>query len=182
MCSIGALAAHFFGYFHVLKSPVPDFSADVTDKRFGEYGRRDWYQNHVFWGADITAEMSYDSKSHYCSSVLWLLTNSVHTDHRNRVRHLHAQNDITITKVTHAGRNFAARSTRSHGSSVSDTKALGGWDKGKDSFTDIYDRVLPIRALIAAAMFDANQPASYFVPRAKLGKFIKVLFLTSQHN
>ncbi len=61
LCSVGATGLLFFGYFHVLKKPVPDF---IPDFSVGEYGKREWYQFHVFNSGSQLEEMSYDSKFH----------------------------------------------------------------------------------------------------------------------
>jgi hypothetical protein len=62
LCPIGALAMKFFAHFHIQKQPVPDFSPVFNEPGFGEYGRRDWYNNHVFFAANIASEMTYQSK------------------------------------------------------------------------------------------------------------------------
>lgn len=74
LCAIGALALHMFGQFHIQCIPVPDFTPDLSDRKFGEYGRRDWYQNHVFYASSITKEMAYDSKSAILSPVSLIAT------------------------------------------------------------------------------------------------------------
>lgn len=94
------------------------------------------------------------------------------TDHRDRVRHLHKENDISISKVTHAGRVYAAQTARSHGASESGTKALGGWNDSEGSFRQCYQRQLPVDALLGVAMFNGNKPESYSLPRGELGKLL----------
>ena len=77
---------------------------------------------------------------------------------------MHKHNDIAISKVTHAARVYAAQNTRKHGTSASDTKALGGWNEG-GAFRACYDRTFPIGALLGAATFMASKPETYFLPR-----------------
>ncbi len=95
----------------------------------------------------------------------------VRLDHLTRILIAHQHADIVITKVTHAGRVFAGSSTRSHGSSVDDTKALGGWNEHSGVFRSCYDRALPLPALLGAAMFNGRDPATYNLPRDVLGVF-----------
>jgi hypothetical protein len=80
-------------------------------------------------------------------------------------------NNICITKVTHAGRPLAAQTARAHGATVTDTKALGGWQE-TGSFRACYDRALPIGALLGVAHFDANRPEAYLLARDHLGDSI----------
>lgn len=61
LCAVGGLAMLFFAYFHILETPVPDFSPDFLDDKFGEWGRREWYQYHVFSTKDLKSEMTYES-------------------------------------------------------------------------------------------------------------------------
>lgn len=79
-------------------------------------------------------------------------------------------NNICITKVTHAGRPLAAQTARAHGATVTDTKALGGWQE-TGSFRACYDRALPAGALLGVAHFDANRPESYLLARDHLGVY-----------
>jgi hypothetical protein len=51
-----------FAHFHVLGSPVSKFEPDFTCTSSGEYGRREWYGYHCFWGSSVDVEMCYDSK------------------------------------------------------------------------------------------------------------------------
>ena len=62
ICPVGGMAMLMFAHFHVLGSPVPKFEPDFGDTLSGEYGRRDWYGYHCFWGSSIETEMSYDSE------------------------------------------------------------------------------------------------------------------------
>ena len=84
---------------------------------------------------------------------------------------IHIQNDVSITKSTHAGRPFAAQTARAHGASVSGTKALGGWSES-GSFRPCYDRAFPADALLGAAMFNARRPEAHFQPRNTLGESV----------
>ena len=82
---------------------------------------------------------------------------------------IHLQNDVNISKVTHAARPYAAQTARSYGATVSSTKALGGWnDSG--SFRNCYDWHFPVDALLGAAMFNGRKPEEYLVSRDALGR------------
>lgn len=85
------------------------------------------------------------------------------------MKHIHANNGISTTKITHAPRHYAAQTARNHGASVAGTKALGGWSEN-GSFTPVYDNALPVDALLGAARFDAKRPERYHLPRDHLGK------------
>ena len=78
---------------------------------------------------------------------------------------MHGKNDIHISKVTHGGREFTAITARQHGASNYGTKAHGGWSES-GSFRECYDRVLPVDALLGAAMFNGRKPETYFVAHA----------------
>ena len=60
-CPVGGAAFLLFAHFHVLGSPVPEFTPDFKDESCGEYGRRKWYDYHMFWAQSIESEMCYDS-------------------------------------------------------------------------------------------------------------------------
>lgn len=90
------------------------------------------------------------------------------TAHHDRVMQMHDANNISITKVTHATRPFAAQTCRSFGASVSDTKALGGGNES-GSFKNCYDRAMPVGALLGAAFFNSAKPELYQVSRDYLG-------------
>ncbi|KAF8525270.1 hypothetical protein BU17DRAFT_62960 [Hysterangium stoloniferum] len=94
--------------------------------------------------------------------------------HLERVKSLHKQNDISISKATHATRIFSAETARGHGTSAADTKALGGWNDG-GSFRPCYDHKLPVAALLGAAMFNAAKPEMHFLAREILQPPEKVL-------
>lgn len=76
-------------------------------------------------------------------------------------------NDLQMRKVTHAGRTYAALTTRDHRATRDDLRALGGWSK--DIVAQSYDRSLPIEGMLAAASFNAQKPESFFIARDILG-------------
>ncbi|TFY83866.1 hypothetical protein EWM64_g142 [Hericium alpestre] len=148
LCPIGATALLFWAHFHVLECPPPDFAPDFTDKNFGQFGRRDWYSCHLFYGTEVNKAMSYDN-------------------HYDRIKRIHEACMISLTKVTHATRHFGAQNARNHGASVNGAKAMGGWsDSG--SYRACYDRTFPLDALLASAMFNGRDPSSYFLARDTL--------------
>ncbi|THH17357.1 hypothetical protein EW146_g3440 [Bondarzewia mesenterica] len=145
ICPIGAVAFYLFTYFHVLSSAAPNFTPDFSNTNYGLYGRREWYEYYLFHASDIRREMSYEN-------------------HRQQINNIHLKNNISLTKATHATRNYGAQNTRANGASVDGTKAMGGWsDQG--SYRHCYDRSFPTDALLASAMFNARQPSSYSLPR-----------------
>ena len=167
LCPVGAIARMFFALLHIMKQPLPSFVPSCADG-YGEYGYREWYDYHVFASKeDGRGEMTYDS-------VLDLLLVSGAcltpvSDHLKRVSIMHKENNIDITKSTHAGHYYGAMNSRAHGATVSGTKALGGWsDSG--SFRSCYDRAFPVDALLGAASFNARKPEEYFLPREDLGE------------
>ena len=87
---------------------------------------------------------------------------------------MHVKNNVSITKSTHAGRPFAAQTARAHGASIDGTKALGGWSES-GSFRPCYDRAFPTDALLGAAMFNAQKPDAYCLPRDALGEYYSTL-------
>ncbi|TFY74110.1 hypothetical protein EWM64_g9902, partial [Hericium alpestre] len=148
LCSIGATVLLFWAHFHVLKRPPPDFAPDFMDKNFGQFGRRDWYSCHLFYGTKVNKGMSYDN-------------------HYSRIKKIHQANVISLMKVTHASRHFGAQNARNHGASMNSVKALGRWsDSG--SYRACYDRTFPLDALLASAMFNGCDPSSYFLARDTL--------------
>lgn len=84
---------------------------------------------------------------------------------------MHKENDVEITKSTHAGRCYSAMNSRAHGATVAGTKALGGWSES-GSFRHCYDRAFPVDALLGAASFNAQKPEEYFLARAELGEHL----------
>ncbi|KIK32123.1 hypothetical protein CY34DRAFT_111093, partial [Suillus luteus UH-Slu-Lm8-n1] len=103
LCPVGALAFLFFAHFHILNCAPPDFSPDFSNKNYGEYGHRKWYDYHVFYTGSPTKEMTYEK--------------IIVADHRDRIMTMHMKNNIDITKKTHAGRHYAAQTARAHGAS-----------------------------------------------------------------
>ena len=69
LCSVGAIAFLFFGYFHVLNKPVPPFHPDFS---VGEYGKREWYGFHVFNA--LEAEFGADRLR--CHAFCWMLSDN----------------------------------------------------------------------------------------------------------
>lgn len=69
--------------------------------------------------------------------------------------------------MTHAGRGYAVKVSREHRASVAGPKALGGWSES-GSFRPCYDRVLPVDAMLGAAMFDVQQREAHFLSRESL--------------
>src|ERR1700690_4419900 len=102
--------------------------------------------------------MSYDStKFSQRNQQLRMTNQELPTDHDERVKQIHENNNVSLTKVTHAVRPYAAQNARSHGASMSGTKALSGWnDSG--SFRNCYDCAFPVDALLGAAAFNAHKP------------------------
>ncbi|GBE80419.1 hypothetical protein SCP_0301340 [Sparassis crispa] len=88
-------------------------------------------------------------------------------NHCDRLRGIHEENNISITKVTHAGRAYAAQTVCAHGATVSGTKVLGGWNKN-GSFHQCYEWTFPVDALLGAAMFNGHKPEMYSLPRDAL--------------
>ncbi|KAJ7849462.1 hypothetical protein B0H13DRAFT_2361214 [Mycena leptocephala] len=84
--------------------------------------------------------------------------------HHDRVKAMHLANNVSITKITHATRGLAAQTCRNFGASISNTKALGGWNES-GSFKNCYDRALPVGALLGAAHFNSAKPDLYRVAR-----------------
>jgi hypothetical protein len=66
LCGVGALAMLFFGYFHILSKPAPNFAPDFVSPNCGQYGVRTWYEYHVFFpmarGGSPEQPMTYDSE------------------------------------------------------------------------------------------------------------------------
>ncbi|KAK7008468.1 hypothetical protein R3P38DRAFT_3210716 [Favolaschia claudopus] len=158
LCPVGAIGFLFFALFHVINSPVPNFEVDFSDPAYGDFGKREWYELFTFSSSkDCKQEMSY-------------------ANHRERVKNLHEKNNVSISKVTHAGRGYTAKTARENGASSAEVKALGGWsDSG--SYRACYDRALPLRAMLAAAMFDSEHPETHFLARDSLQPPAAVLAL-----
>ena len=75
---------------------------------------------------------------------------------------------VNISKVTHAGRAYAAMTARQHGASIAAVKHLGLWNDG-DAYRQAYDRAMPVDALLGAAMFNAQKPEQHCLGRDFLG-------------
>lgn len=168
LCPVGAIARMFFAFFHIMKCPLPSFVPSFTTDGYGEYGYREWYDYHVFASKeDVKGQMTYDSAWDLLLVSGTCLTSV--SDHLKRVSIMHKENNVEITKSTHAGRYYSAMNSRAHGATVGGTKALGGWNES-GSFRNCYDRAFPVDALLGAASFNARKPEEYFLPRDELGE------------
>jgi len=101
---------------------------------------------------------------------------SASVDHRERVLNMHTACNILITAVTHAPRSYTAVKARKYGAPGLEIKSLGNWRTG-DAYSEIYDRALPSRAMLASALFNAEEPRTYVLPRAQLGEYILIYIL-----
>jgi len=119
--------------------------------------------------------MSYDSL-YLPQDFVSIPADSHLLDHRTRLRKIHEMNQVSISKVTHGGRSYAATTARSHGATETGTKAMGGWNEN-GAFRACYDRALPVDALLGAAMFNGRKPETYFVARDRLGAFLLHMLL-----
>lgn len=64
LCAVGAIGFLLFGLFHILKRPVPSFAPDFSAPGYGRYGRREWYEYHLFSSPKTpTVPMTYESMS-----------------------------------------------------------------------------------------------------------------------
>jgi hypothetical protein len=127
LCPVGAISRLFFAFFHIMQQPHPNFAPSFTTEGYGEYGHREWYDYHVFARKeDGKSEMTYDSTLYLplCAFSTWLTFSS---DHLKWVTCMHKENDVEITKITHAGRCYSAMNSHAHGATVAGTRALGGW-------------------------------------------------------
>ncbi|PBK65749.1 hypothetical protein ARMSODRAFT_978191 [Armillaria solidipes] len=75
-----------------------------------------------------------------------------YNNHAQWINLIHVKNKISISK---------------YGASVNEAKALGNWSES-GSFRAAYDWALPKLACLGAAMFNANRPETYLLPRGKL--------------
>jgi len=159
LCCLGSLALYLFSHFQVQEKSRPNFAPDFTDPKHTEYGRRDWYKLFLFPGKGKESsgmdEMTYDN-------------------HRERIRLMHKKNNISISKVTHAGRGFSVINARAHRASADDARTLGRWSTG-EPYAACYDRSLPTGAMLAAAMFNAEKPETYCLPRGHLGTTVRII-------
>jgi hypothetical protein len=82
---------------------------------------------------------------------------------------MHKENDIEITKATHASRTYGAMNSHAHSMTVGGTKALGRWNES-GSFRNCYDQAFPVDTLLGAASFNARRPEEYYLPQDDLHK------------
>ena len=94
---------------------------------------------------------------------------------------MHVELEINLTKVTHAGRNCTVKTMHEHNADQDDTKKLGLWDEGAGAYQAVYDHGLPLKGLLAAAMFDADRPEYYSLPRAMLCKLWFLLYHSNSY-
>ncbi|KAJ7774075.1 hypothetical protein B0H16DRAFT_1450877 [Mycena metata] len=74
LCPIGAIGFLFFTHFHIINSPVPDFSVDFDNADYGEYGRREWYELYAFsTSKDCKREMQYATHRDRVKSMGYIL-------------------------------------------------------------------------------------------------------------
>ncbi|PPR07312.1 hypothetical protein CVT24_007513, partial [Panaeolus cyanescens] len=71
--------------------------------------------------------------------------------------------NLSHLKATHAGRGYSATNAVTYGASSEDVRALGIWSQ-PGSFS-IYNRALPVNAMIASAGCNGNRQESYFIAR-----------------
>ncbi|KIM85928.1 hypothetical protein PILCRDRAFT_86658 [Piloderma croceum F 1598] len=137
-------------------TPMDDVHVGKQVPGYGSYGYREWYDYHLFMGKeDIKNKMSYDN-------------------HHKQITIMHRENNIEITKATHAGRSYATINSHAHGATVGGTKALGGWNES-GSFRNCYDRAFPIDALLGAASFNAHRLEEYYLPQDDLSNATAVV-------
>ncbi|PPQ70700.1 hypothetical protein CVT25_010617 [Psilocybe cyanescens] len=140
-------------YFYILRKAPLNFTPDFSDTEHSEFGRRDWYGVHLFPGKTDggSTPMTYEN-------------------HRERVNNMHNRNDVSVSAVTHAARFYTADKASSYGALKLDVKALGNWKTG-DAYSEIYDRTLPVSAMLASAMFNAQNQREYVLPRDHITYF-----------
>ena len=65
LCPINAIALLLWATFHLKQVPVPNFVPDFSDDKFGEFGRRDWYRQLLFFSSTGSPceQLKYKSKS-----------------------------------------------------------------------------------------------------------------------
>lgn len=83
---------------------------------------------------------------------------------------MYEKNNVSVSHVTHGPRYYTANKATNYGASGLEVKALGNWKTG-DAYSEIYMRSLPTGGMLASAMFNAQKPDEYHLPRAILGKF-----------
>ncbi len=171
LCAVGAIGNLLWAYFHLLKTSIPDFAPDHTSSDAGPFGKRPWYNWLLFpvlkGAGNETAEMDYQSKF---TSDITLVTHFA-IAHYNKLKEMHIELEINLTKVTHAGCNYTVKTMREYNADQDDTKKLGLWGES-GAYRVVYDRGLPLKGLLAAAMFDADRPENYSLPRAVLRKLL----------
>ncbi|KAI3998399.1 hypothetical protein EV122DRAFT_256823 [Schizophyllum commune] len=125
--------------YQVLEDELPPFASYAEGP--GKI-RRPWMKLCLFpGGKDLTQPLQYST-------------------HYEKMKALPQQCNITISKITHATRPYAAGEVRSNGASMLDTMALGAWSP-QGSYHACYDRALPLPAMLGAASFNADCPAEY---------------------
>jgi hypothetical protein len=81
---------------------------------------------------------------------------------------MHLRNDVSVNKVTHGGRTFAAANARQHRATKEDTKSLGNWSQN-GAYDKSYDRALPMEGMLAAASFHGQKQELFCLARDMLG-------------
>jgi len=172
LCGYGAVALHLFSHFHIVGQKPPDFTPDFLDPNHTEFGRQDWYRMHLFpgKGRDGCTPMTYASKRIFLACTCSIADSWKSLDHNERLKAMHDKNGVSISKVTHGGRFYAADKAGQHGANGMDIKALGNWKTG-DAYSEIYNRALPVKAMLASAMFNPEKADQYVLPRSQLCEF-----------
>lgn len=64
LCAMGALAFLFFSIFHVagLNPSAHWFMPDLNSRNFREYGRRPWYNHHIFFSTKPEVGLTYEGE------------------------------------------------------------------------------------------------------------------------
>ena len=70
LCPINAIAMLLWATFHLRQTPVPNFVPDFSDPKFGEYGRRDWYNHLLFFSSTGSPDVMMKYKSESSLSLL----------------------------------------------------------------------------------------------------------------
>ncbi|KAJ6529309.1 hypothetical protein B0H19DRAFT_1083062 [Mycena capillaripes] len=84
-------------------------------------------------------------------------------NHCDRINAIYAKNNISFSKVTHAGRGYVVKFSRENEPSVEGVKALGGWSES-GSFRPCYDRALAVDACSAQLYLMRNGRRRIFCP------------------
>jgi hypothetical protein len=146
--------------------PYPTLSLTIMTRRVASTGVVNGMVTICSGGSQLRARCA-TIVSASAKLIASLLTNP--SDHRTRLKRIHEDNEVSISKVTHGARSYAATAARSHGATETGTKAMGGWSES-GSFRACYDRALPVDALLGSAGFNGRKPETYFVARDRLGK------------